>query len=226
MINKVDCQGGYWEPMLKNKSDDSGFANILQAEQAKNMTAKEYLTTLKPDELTVLQRASHLAEPIDISKLSEEGARNLLAEGDKTKYVDLNNDGITEIGAGKSFIFPPPNAPQAVKVAWEKATANMTFQEKMLAEAPFLVEQFVTNIHQLTDGSYQVVEPGELGYLNPFAGDSKDYSILIDRIINKLTDQIRIETNPEFKKHRELQLGVLQDFLMNIQTNTQNNYLN
>lgn len=219
MIHSVgSSQGGYREPVLKGKNAlNTNFAALFQAEQTKPMTAKQYLTTLTPDELTVLQKASHLADPINISKLSEEGAWNLLAKGDKTKFVDLNNDGITEIGAGKNFIFPPPNAPQAVKDAWEKATAHMTFKERMLAEIPFLVEQFTANIHQSPDGSYRVVEPGEPGYINPFAGDSMDFCSLIQRLIEKLAEQIRQETNPEFKKHRVFQLGVLQDFIQNIQ---------
>ena len=223
MINKIGYnQGGYGETVQKEKNGrNSGtatsFASVFQAEQTKINSAKDFLTTLQPDELAVLQKASHLADPIDIYKISEEGARNLLAKGDATKYVDLNNDGITEIGAAKDFIFPPPNSPQAVKDAWGKVSANMTSEERMLAIMPFLVEQLKANTHQLPDGSWYTVKPGEPGYVNILAGDSQDFCSLIRNMIEDYTAQLQAETNPEFKKHREFQVNFLGEFLECIQ---------
>jgi hypothetical protein len=209
-------QGGYWEPLTQKTGGNTGFSAILQEQTSKSTTAKDYLATLKLDELAELQKASRLADPININKLSEEGARNLLAKGDKTKFVDLNNDGITEIGAGKSLIFPPPNAPQSVKDAWEKATANLSFKEKMLAQTPFLVAQLEANVHQLPDGSVRVTEPGEPGYVNPFAGDAGDFCNLIDRIVEKLRNFLKRETDPEQKKHLEFKIEILGEFRKNI----------
>lgn len=91
--------------------------------------AKQFLAALTPQDLTLLQDASGLASRIDVAALSEEGAANLLLE--RTARVDLNNDGLVEVGGAKLIVFPPVNAPQAVKQAWEAATAGMSGRDRM-----------------------------------------------------------------------------------------------
>ena len=39
--------------------------------------------------------------------------------------VDINNDGLVEVGLAKTIHFPPVNSPQHVKDAWDKATEGM-----------------------------------------------------------------------------------------------------
>lgn len=94
-------------------------------------TAKQVLSNMSPDEIKLVQKATGLVDPIRPSSLSDEGAINLLAQPDKTGMVDLNNDGIVEVGVGKMITFPPVNAPAAVHRAWEKATENMSEGDKM-----------------------------------------------------------------------------------------------
>ena len=91
--------------------------------------AKQFLAALTPQDLTLLQQASGLAECIDVASLSEEGAANLLLANDSR--VDLNNDGLVEVGAARLIAFPPVNAPQAAKEAWEAATAGMSDRDRM-----------------------------------------------------------------------------------------------
>lgn len=109
-----------------DNQDISGFADILRLANEKNGSAKDFLRTLSPDELRLVQRAKSLADPIQIDSLSTEGAENLLSQPDGSDLVDLNNDGIIEDGAAKTFRFPPVNAPASVKAAWEKATAGLS----------------------------------------------------------------------------------------------------
>ncbi|BBB27102.1 hypothetical protein [Amphritea japonica] len=94
-------------------------------------SAKQVLTDMSSDELNLLQQATSLAKPIQIDSLSDEGATNLLAQPDKTGMVDLNNDGIVEIGIGRMVTFPPVNAPPSVHKAWDSATENMSEGDKM-----------------------------------------------------------------------------------------------
>jgi hypothetical protein len=77
------------------------------------------------EDLMLLQKANSLAEPINVSAYSKEGAVNLLSQPDKSDKVDLNNDGIVEIGAAKTIIFPLVNAPNGVTLAWGKATERI-----------------------------------------------------------------------------------------------------
>jgi hypothetical protein len=82
-----------------------------------------FLKSLTPQEQGVVQRAHCLADPFDASTMSKEGAYNLLLpEG---YQVDFNHDGIQEVGAAKTFTFPPLDAPEQVKRAWLTATQNM-----------------------------------------------------------------------------------------------------
>jgi len=103
-------------------------------EQQTELSAKQVLADMSQDELRLLQKATSLAEPINVSTLSQEGAINLLAQPDRTGMVDLNNDGIVEIGAARSISFPPINAPENVHKAWEKATEGLSEGDKLHME--------------------------------------------------------------------------------------------
>jgi hypothetical protein len=115
----------------------SSFAELLDeahTQQEKNISAKQVLSNMTADELQLLQKATSLAEPIKIGSLSKESSINLLAQPDRTGLVDLNNDGIVEVGAAKNIVFPPVNAPAHIKAAWEEATAHLSEQDKMTLE--------------------------------------------------------------------------------------------
>ncbi len=86
--------------------DQLRFAHVLNraCENGAQLDARGFLARLRADDLQALQRNMGLAEPIRVEALSEEGARNLLLpEG---YSVDLDGDGITEVGAAKIRHFP------------------------------------------------------------------------------------------------------------------------
>lgn len=85
--------------------------------------ARQFLATLSALEMDAVRQNHSLAEPIDTASLSEEGAANLLLpEG---YSVDLNRDGIDEVGAAHTMHFPPRDAPAEFREAWFQATAGM-----------------------------------------------------------------------------------------------------
>jgi hypothetical protein len=112
----------------------SGFGDILRQANEQTTTSKEFLKSLSSDELQLVKKANSLAANIDVDSLSQEGAQNLLSQPDGSDLVDLNNDGIVEIGIGRTIHFPPVNAPAHVKAAWEKATEGMDWGEKARLE--------------------------------------------------------------------------------------------
>ena len=59
--------------------------------------------------------------------------------------VDLNNDGLVEVGEGKTIHFPPVNAPASVKAAWQKATAELSESEK--ATLALTMHHMVYGVH-------------------------------------------------------------------------------
>ncbi|MBZ2160550.1 hypothetical protein [Alteromonas stellipolaris] len=121
---------------VRSLTDDeiSGFGNILRQANEQTTTSKEFLKSLSSDELQLVKKANSLAANIDVDSLSQEGAQNLLSQPDGSDLVDLNNDGIVEIGIGKTIHFPPVNAPPHVKAAWEKATEGMDWGEQARME--------------------------------------------------------------------------------------------
>ena len=113
------------------------FASLLEEaheQQQNNLSAKEVLNNMSKSELQLLQTATSLASQINVNSLSKEGAINLLAQPDKTGLVDLNNDGIVEVGAARNIMFPPVNAPDYVKDAWDKSTEGLSFSDKAILE--------------------------------------------------------------------------------------------
>ena len=115
-------------------SDFSALLANANDAMAASGDARQVLNNMSRDELALVQKAASLADRIDVSRLSAEGAQNLLAHPDRTGMVDLNSDGIVEIGIGKAIMFPPVNAPEYVSQAWEEATAGMSEGDKLLME--------------------------------------------------------------------------------------------
>ncbi len=169
----------------KNENDGNKiFSEILEKKNHSNMSAKQFLSTLTPNELYTIQKANGLANSIRVNILSGEGAENLFLRPLGTdKLVDLNNDGVVEIGEGKGMFFPPPNAPASVKSAWEEATKGMSFGEKSHIMAKFRAEQLSANFFTGSDGLTHLHEIGEAGWQNIFGSTVESYLNLFDKII-------------------------------------------
>jgi hypothetical protein len=110
------------------------FTDLLTEAKNQQGSSKSKLQTLTDDELRIIQKAHGLADPININSLTEEGAANLFSQVDHSDKVDLNNDGFVEVGVGKLVIFPPVNAPEHVKLAWQKAIEGMPEEDLMMLE--------------------------------------------------------------------------------------------
>jgi hypothetical protein len=151
-------------------------ALMVQAHDAGAYAAPQaYLSSLSSDELETIQHVHHLAQPINVSGLSEEGALNLLLP--PPAQVDSNHDGLTQSGIGYSIRFPDSNTPSAVADAWEQVTAGMSSTERMMSEFHMVADILVANIHVDENGRFlSRSEPGDADFVNPMASD--DYSYL------------------------------------------------
>jgi hypothetical protein len=124
---------------IRGRSDQQiiEFATLLDevnSQIGKDVSAKDVLSGLTVAELIMVQKSVGLVDSIDVDSLSTEAAINLLAQPDKTGMIDLNNDGLVEIGAAKMITFPPVNAPVSVQRAWDEATEGMSEQDKMIMQ--------------------------------------------------------------------------------------------
>jgi hypothetical protein len=147
------------------------YGKLLQRAHAEGgyATPQQFLALLSPSELEVIQRVQNLAQPIDVSSLTEEGALNLLLP--PATQVDMDGDGITMSGAGRGLRFPDSNTPAEVVRAWEEATAGMPVGDRMTYELRMASPVMMSNMHATTNGADRV-EPGTPAWQNPrSAGD-------------------------------------------------------
>ena len=152
-----------YEAILARAYSEGGYAH-----------PQDFLRGLSRDELKVVQNVQHLAAPIQIDPLSEEGALNLLLP--PAAQVDLNNDGVTQTGVGSGLRFPSSNTPPDVVAAWEQATAGLSPGDRMMYELQMVLPVLLANIHADEHGAFSYrVEPGDPRFVNPMADPAYSY---------------------------------------------------
>jgi len=177
-----------------SEQDRETFKEILSRAKAAEAYSnpKEFLQGLSSSDMEVLRKTHTLAEKIQISPLDFEGAFNLLmAPGDAK---DLNNDGALGVGMGKGWVFPPPNAPDNVKAAWDEATSGMTFRQKALMMGSFLFQSRY-NYNMKPGPEIGFYEPGDPEFRNIFTESGFSYK---DYVQDRLKSVKRVDpTNVE-----------------------------
>ena len=152
------------------------FGNVLQQAYAEGayVEPKSFLSGLSEQELTTVQSAHWLADPIDVNSLTEEGALNLLLP--PAAQVDLNHDGLTQSGRAYGIRFPDSNTPPEVTAAWDEATGDMPPQERMMFELRMKLPVLFANIVTDAEGSVvHVREPGDADFVNPLSAENYSY---------------------------------------------------
>lgn len=148
-------------------------------------TPNAYLRSLSKEQLQLVQQVHHLADPIYADRLSDEASLNLLLP--PPTQVDLDQDGITTVGAGMTLRFPDSNTPSDVRVAWEKATADLSEMDKLMAVAQIKFPLVMANIQTGPDGqALRMSQPGDADWKNPMA--EPDFSYL--RFANEMLEYI------------------------------------
>lgn len=156
------------------------FKDILAKANTSNAQAdpKAFLNSLSPAEMETLRQVHCLGSSIHVPSLSNEGAANLLVQPGSEQ--DLDNNGLTSIGAANCFTFPPQNAPESFKAAWAAATEGKSFTE-IPHHMPFAVG--LANIGR---------EPGDPNWRNPYADANYDYKGAVAGIKNALEYQFSV----------------------------------
>ena len=182
------------------------FRTILDQAQAANVAEnpKQFLSGLSNSELSVLQKVHSLADPIDVSTLSNEGAFNLLVEPGQAK--DLNNNGLTQIGRANTIVFPPDNAPESFKAAWKKASEGMSSMDIPM-ELGLAVG--LANLHQdPATGKVYSVDPDDPRWVNPYADSNYDYSSAVSNVMSSLDYSFKLGMMSRYQY--DLEMGFYQ----------------
>lgn len=199
------------------KADIERFQEIL-ASAEEETDAKSFLKSLSAEDRDIVKRCNSYGCDLNnqhIDGMSEEGARNMLVQPDYRCSVDFNNDGIVEHGQAMTFQFPPPNAPESVKDAWDETTANMSFEEQMKATSLFMVQSLQANVRLDANGEFQeMIEPGDPDYTNIFPTDQESWAGLLDDIDDYL-DWVE-DVMPSEKARVEEDRQLIDSFRKNI----------
>ena len=141
-----------------------------------------YIQSLSAADVEVLRQVHCLAEKSGVTGVStREGAVNLLLPPDQC--VDIDNNGVVSSGEATLFKFPPPNAPQSVKDAWEEMSKDMTMGEKLEAQIPFMVASIAANIKYDSNGTpVGIYGPDDPEYTNIFGTTEAEWDALLDRL--------------------------------------------
>lgn len=191
---------------IRGLSDDEidRFQDIK--EQAAEATdAKAFLLSLSSDDRLLVKEANSYGRVLrdtEIQSMTEEGARNMLVTQDDRAYVDFNNDGIVDKGVGKMFVFPPPNAPDEVKDAWEKTINALPVGDRLMASSLFMLQSLQANVKSDAEGHpIGVYFPGEEGYTNIFPTRLEDWRGILDHADADLESLAAFDpTNPRLEK--------------------------
>lgn len=153
------------------------FKGILAKANTSNAQAdpKVFLNGLSPSEMETLRAVHSLGNSINVSSLSNEGAANLLVQPGSAQ--DLDNNGLTSIGAGNLITFPPQNAPESFKAAWASASEGMS---ELDIPTHMIFAVGLANIGR---------EPGDPNWHNPYADSNYDYKGAVGSIKSALEYQ-------------------------------------
>ncbi len=171
---------------IRGLSEDeiTRYSEILK-ESEEAGKSKTFLKSLSADDRSLLKKAASYGIKLTdshVDSISEEGARNLLVQPDHSHSVDLNNDGVVEVGAGKTLVFPPPNAPQDVKDAWDEISRDMSLEEQLSFTSVFLGLNIQANVKMDSERNVTgFYEPGDEGYVNIYPTDGEGWNSLLNK---------------------------------------------
>lgn len=146
---------------------------------------KGFIDGLSKEEMATLQHINRLADPIDVDSLTQEGALNLMVP--RPAQVDLDFDGLTEVGKGYMIRFPDSRTPEAVVNAWNETTAGMDEMERSFFGLQMKLPTLLANV-QLDDQDRYVshTEPGDPDWVNPQADPGYSYTELTEQMLDYL----------------------------------------
>jgi len=172
---------------------------------------QEFLENLSSEGILLLERIQSFPPDanVQVSDLNDEEALNFILP--HTQKVDLNNDGlIAGPNGAKGFQFPPPNAPQGVKDAWDDATATMSEKDVMLLSGKFMSLLISSNIHVDENGKVTFTEPDDPDWQNPFDDPGFSYQDSVKNFLegNELSKNFN---SPEIYERIKTLLTMLGD---------------
>lgn len=175
---------------------------------------KAFLSSLSDDELKTVRKVHSYGVRIEPEKLDFEGAFNLLVQpGDES---DIDNNGQIQHGLAKVRVFPPTNAPAAVKNAFDEASAGFSGVQKSMMSFDFRSFEISANIKYDPSGqAIGVYQPGENGYIDIYSESGFSYSSLAKRALANIEKNTSYSTEELYQKSKSF----MEDFIKALEAN-------
>jgi len=191
-IEPLPAAAQHQNPLVKrnhaSEKETSAFQAVLEERsKAAHLSDRQFLSTLTAQQLSDLFAYHGLAHPVQVHELSGEGAANLLLAPEFQR--DWDGDGLVEVGAAKLFVFPSPDAPQAVFDAW----AELTEQERFMIQTKAFSKWLLQNWEAIAAGD-------EDSFTGIYHGPNTDYEKLIDELLEALQRQRKYLTVEEYRE--------------------------
>lgn len=174
------------------KEDFEKIRQEAKDEKVNISNAKEFLNSLSKEELNTLQNYTGLAEEINIGKLNDEGAYNLLLH--HYEKFDFNNDGFISNGISTTQSLIPVNMPESEKKALVKTLNEMDEKDSFLA------------LMLINPPKFKIEINGEVQTINLMKNN--DYKSIMNRVNDIINPQPMAHSSDEikdvFKIFREL----------------------
>ncbi|MBN2816888.1 MAG: hypothetical protein JXQ67_09405 [Campylobacterales bacterium] len=181
--------------------------------------AKEFLSALDSSELRTLQKYNSLAEAIDVDAISAEGAYNLLMHDNE--QFDFNNDGLMEVGEGKSLMPIPRNMPNDVKAAYIEALNSLSDKERLMAMTLSFDMQRIKSVLDNTTYTpslidYEYLQNSVHNVLNPQNGEysSEEFKALVEKFWTAFNAEYG--NSEETKANSEETNSAVEEFLQKL----------
>ncbi len=199
----------------RGKELSGEYVELVHRRQASDDSAKSFIKELSIKELMAVQKANGLAGRIRVDALSDEGAENLfLGKMLGSDFVDLDNNAIVEIGEAKSFHYPPVNAPQEVKDAWERKTEGMPEMELIMLQGSMLMHMLTQNFVERPDGSFYSRDYDDPNWVNPYDGSKESFVKAYEKIADRIDEfwrQIPFDQQESALKRRDIFLDLADE---------------
>lgn len=186
---------------LQVQTEEAPFLKIIQSASQSNglQDPLAFVHGLSTEELATLQHMHGLADAIRPETLNEEGAMNLLKV--PGTGIDLNGDGLQQVGLALTWQFPPNDAPASVREAWRKTLDGKPEEDEFLLSGSFL--PMTLSIDGTPNG-------------NPF-GPKTDYASLIAHVRDAAI-QSRPYDQPWQHETRDHEIRLLSEFLGHVES--------
>ena len=184
---QLKMSNGFYEVREPYKEDFEKIYNEAKEQKIELSSAKMFLNSLSKEELSTVQNYARMWDTIDVSKLDDEGAYNLLLH--HYEKFDFDNNGVVSDGLAMTETLLPVNMSSDEKEVLVQTLNEMPEFESFMALAMIRIPKLIV-VDVENDGSIKFRSNERI---------RMTYDIIKDRVDNILNPPPGAYSSPELK---------------------------